>query len=528
MHPYSSRSFSRAAGVPAEPVPIASYARISVDRKKKQKVLNQHPENRQTAERFGYKVVCEITDNDKSVSKGNVYREGFEDLIYALAHGGRCRITGHDHVIEGVIVVEQSRLARTYGEWERFTDSLILHPERVYIQEGSEKNPYSDGFDFEGLVGMVGNKKEPKKIAFRVTRDHMARALAGTPTPGRRLFGYQKDGKRKHPKEAVHAEEMLKRARRGDSITSITRWLQHNGIKTSTGGMWRPPAVRSWLRNPKPSGMRRMNRTGWIVKDPETGQPKIGDWETYCTPEEWLVIHRRLEATKGRKWDPKTKQPGELIRPEEIGKIGKGRKYLLSGFARCGKPSEPGSTVLCNTQLTTGPHPTQRDHWQYKCPGKAQGGCNGIGRDRVALDTYVVEMLFKRIEERAKQETKPAAPPADWAGAGEFESALEARAALLKAYDGGRGGISDETFYALLPDVEKRLNEARLERDRWAMAQRRPVTLPANPRAEWERNQDLGWRQEFLADHIVSVVVMPASKGNRFCGDDYKIIWRTD
>ncbi|MEV4348920.1 hypothetical protein AB0J83_31060 [Actinoplanes sp. NPDC049596] len=110
-----------------------------------------------------------------------------------------------------------------------------------------------------------------------------------------------------------------------------------------------------------------------------------------------------------------------------------------------------------------------------------------------------------------------------------MEAALAARAALLSAFDDGRGPIAAETFYGvLLPGAERRVREARLERDRWSLSQRRPTILPKNPRAEWDDHDGLGWRQEFLADHIVSVIVKPASRGNQFCTGDYDIIWRTD
>jgi hypothetical protein len=84
---YSPSSFSRAAGIPSEPIPVASYARISVAKRKNKKgksryfemgVSNQHRENRMAAARLGCEVVCESADNNKSASKDH-YREGFED-----------------------------------------------------------------------------------------------------------------------------------------------------------------------------------------------------------------------------------------------------------------------------------------------------------------------------------------------------------------------------------------------------------------------------------------------------------------
>ncbi|MEV0898125.1 recombinase family protein [Actinoplanes sp. NPDC049802] len=533
---YSPQSFNRAAGIPSGPVPVVSYARISVAKKKAKNgkfrpfemgVSNQHRENRAVAARFGCEVVCEITDNNKSASKDQ-YREGFEDLIWSLAHGGKCRQPGHDHTFQGVIVVEQSRLARKFYQWERFTDTLTDVPERVYIQGTSMLDPYGEGFEMMGALEMVGNKREPKKTSIRVTRDHMHRAIAGAPVPGRRLFGYMADGKRKNPKEAPIAAEMIERAAKGHSITSITRWLQDQGARTTVGGVWRVSAVRTWLRNPKPSGLRRMNRTGWIVLDPDTGEEKIGDWQTYCTPEVWKKINARMEESKGRKWDIKNDQPGALIDPSSYGTIGKGRKYLLSGFVRCGKPTAPDKPggPRCNTQLTTGPHPTQKDRWQYRCPPKAQGGCNGIGRDRDRVDAYVVETIMQELER--VRGTEPTVPVEEWSGGPELDAALAARAALMTAWSDGRNpDISPDLFYAsLLPGAERRVREAQLDRDRWYASQVRQVGIPADPRGEWEAQADLQWRQDWLSDHIVAVIVKPASRGTKFCPDDIEIVWR--
>jgi hypothetical protein len=97
-------------------------------------------------------------------------------------------------------------------------------------------DPYSEGFEMMGALEMVGNKREPRKTAARVTRDHMNRAIAGTPVPGRRLFGYMADGQRRNPEEAALAEEMIERALDGHSITSIAqRRFQQSGAQRFLG-----------------------------------------------------------------------------------------------------------------------------------------------------------------------------------------------------------------------------------------------------------------------------------------------------
>lgn len=70
------------------PVPVVSYARISADlRRDEHGVQDQHRVNRQTAERYGWTVVHEFTDNDKSAAKEGVVRDDFEAMLRALRAG---------------------------------------------------------------------------------------------------------------------------------------------------------------------------------------------------------------------------------------------------------------------------------------------------------------------------------------------------------------------------------------------------------------------------------------------------------
>ena len=69
-------------------IPVVSYARISADtRRDEHGVQYQHKLNRQTAERYGWTVVHEFTDNDKSAAKATVTRDEFEDMLRALRAG---------------------------------------------------------------------------------------------------------------------------------------------------------------------------------------------------------------------------------------------------------------------------------------------------------------------------------------------------------------------------------------------------------------------------------------------------------
>jgi len=69
-------------------MPVVSYARISADtRRDEHGVQDQHELNRRTADRYGWMVVHEFTDNDKSAAKASVIRDDFEDMLRAVRSG---------------------------------------------------------------------------------------------------------------------------------------------------------------------------------------------------------------------------------------------------------------------------------------------------------------------------------------------------------------------------------------------------------------------------------------------------------
>src|SRR5215475_14879942 len=99
----------------AEAIPVVSYARISSDGERDEHgIADQHRVNRRTAKRLGLRVVAELTDSDRSASKASVVREGFEEMLRALAVGRIADGTA----VRGVVVLNEDRLARRAGDYE--------------------------------------------------------------------------------------------------------------------------------------------------------------------------------------------------------------------------------------------------------------------------------------------------------------------------------------------------------------------------------------------------------------------------
>lgn len=169
-----------------EGVPVISYARISSDGDRDEHgVKDQHRVNRRTARRLGYEVVAELTDNDRSVSKANVVREDFEAMLKALTTGRLADGT----VVRGVVVLNEDRLARRAGDYERFVEALTADDGRVFADERGPKDLYAEDVEGMGLVGVAFSKIESRKVRRRMRRFHRARAEDGKPAGGTRPFG---------------------------------------------------------------------------------------------------------------------------------------------------------------------------------------------------------------------------------------------------------------------------------------------------------------------------------------------------
>jgi hypothetical protein len=143
---------------------VVSYARISADGERDEHgVKDQHRTNRETAKRYGWRVVAEFTDNDKSAAKKKVTRDDFEAMLKVL-HSGRL---SDGTPVHGVVVRADDRLARRPSDYERFVDAITIEDGRVYADQQGSKDLYRDSTESMGLIGAVISKMEVRKMQRR-------------------------------------------------------------------------------------------------------------------------------------------------------------------------------------------------------------------------------------------------------------------------------------------------------------------------------------------------------------------------
>ncbi|MET8142110.1 recombinase family protein [Sphaerisporangium sp. NPDC005288] len=500
------------------PIPVVSYARISADiRRDEHGVLDQHKLNRETAARYGWTVVHEFTDNDKSAAKADVVRDDFEAMLKTLRAGELPDGTA----VQGVVIVAEDRLARRPGDYERFVEAITYRDGRVFADARGSKDLYSEDTESMGLFGAVISKMEVRKMQRRMRRSHRTRAEQGAPVGGTRPFGWLPDRLTLDPREAPLVRQAVLDLIAGRSLHSIAAQWQREGMKTSLGNDWTSSSIKVTVRNPRICGWRELS--GELVRD-AAGDPVVGQWEPIVTPEQWMAVRNVFEARKGH----------YVYRDGRVGNIltrdFRDPNYLLTGFLRCGKPKPDGS--LCNASMRVTHNPDCVQHI-YTCPGKTVGGCGGSARRGDMVDLFVSEAVLAKLEEA---NLTTSSEPSEWTNKQEYEDTKDRLEELRVQW--AAGNISNDLFFSLAPDLEKRIARLRAEGQNFAAAverrRNRATTDVAEIRRRWylpeeEGGLPLSIRRAYIREALHAVIVYPAGKGRKkFNPDLLELVWRED
>ncbi|MBO4269310.1 recombinase family protein [Microbispora triticiradicis] len=500
------------------PIPVVSYARISADvRRDEHGVQDQHKLNRETAARYGWTVVHEFTDNDKSAAKADVVRDDFEAMLKVLRSGE----LPDGAEVRGVVIVAEDRLARRPGDYERFVEAITYQDGRVFADARGQKDLYSEDTESMGLFGAVISKMEVRKMQRRMRRSHRARAEQGLPVGGTRPFGWLPDRLTLDPKEAPLVRQAILDLVAGRSLNSIVNQWQRDDVRTSLGNLWTPRSLKITVTNPRVCGWREMN--GELIRDSE-GNPVVGQWQPIVTPEQWMAVKSIFDARKGHF----VYRDGRLgpILPRDF----KEPRHLLTGFLRCGRTQPDGA--LCNASLRV----THQKHCVqhiYICPAKTVGGCGGLGRRGDMVDLYVSEAVLAKLEE---VQLASSTGPTEWPGQQDYEDA-KARLEELRA-QWTAGNISNELFFSAAPDLEKRISRLRTDAQSFAATaqrrQARSATDVAEIRRRWflsesEGGLPLSLKRSYIREALHAVIIYPSGKGRRrFDPDLLELVWRED
>ena len=267
------------------------YARISIDKTGEQLAVERQVKAcRDFCEEHGWTVREVFEDNSRSATTGGP-RPAFDALLASRP--------------ARIVVWHTDRLARLTEDLDKvITLGVPVHA----VQAGY--------FDLTTPAGRATAKTvttwaqyEVEQKTLRQLEATKQKAERGLPHWPTRPFGLELDGTLRLSEAAV-LREVYERFLRGESISSIARWLNESEVWTTSGVKWSPQVLSRFLRNPRNAGLRV--HLGRIVGK--------GTWEPVVTETTFWAAQRLLNM-------PSRKTGSDGL-----------RKYLLSGLARCAEP----------------------------------------------------------------------------------------------------------------------------------------------------------------------------------------------
>lgn len=331
------------------PTAAAIYARISLDRAGTSLgTQRQVADCRALAEQRGWTVAEVYVDDDTSAYRGK-HRPAYRRLLDDLADRSR----------DAVVVYHLDRLHRRPKEFEEFVETCDRAGVRhVATVQGDANLGSGDGLLVARIMAAVAANESDGKSR-RVRRKMQELAEHGKPHGGSvRPFGYETDLVTLRPAEAGIVADLVSRLLAGESLASLTRWMNDQETPTVTGrGRWRTGTVRGMLRSARISGQREHN--GEIVAKAK--------WPAIITPAETLKVRALLD-------DPARRTNRTA------------RRYLLAGLLRC---------HACGAVLLSHPRGQVR---RYVCKGGAEmRGCGKITVTAVPVERLLTDAVLHRL-----------------------------------------------------------------------------------------------------------------------------------
>lgn len=305
----------------------------------------------------------EYIDNDISAYRGKA-RPAYKRMLEDILAGQR----------DAVIVYHMDRLTRRPIELEEFTQiadrAALAHVVTVNTDLNLGNN---DGLFTARILAAVAAQESGRKSE-RLKRK--AREIAETGKPGGgnlRPYGYESDRVTVVESEAAIIRQVADRYIAGESLLSLTNWLQDTGALSVAGLPWRTSTLRTTLANPRIAGLRAHN--GVVVAK--------AVWPAIITEEQRTQIMAAMERRKvsGRRTP---------------------RRYLLSGLLRCGH---------CGHKLYSSARENTR---RYVCSSSPDhGGCGHLTIVAGPLEEWIAEAVLMRLDSPAMEDALAGRAAAD-------------------------------------------------------------------------------------------------------------------
>lgn len=448
------------------------YARISADVEGKSLGLQRQLEDcRKLAAERGWVVGHEYVDNDISAYSGKA-RPGYEAMCSDLAAGVR----------DAVIVYNLDRLHRRPVELEEFVALCEAAGVNQVATVTADIDLGNDDGLFMARIFAAFAAKESGRKSARMKRKYEQKAAQGLPHGPNRPFGYDDDKITIRDAEAEVVRQLVVRVIAGESVNSLTAWLNETDVKPVRGGRWASTAVRNIVSSPRIAGLRAYK--GEVVGE--------AAWEPIIPVAQRDQV---LAALSVRSWNRK-RSP---------------RKYLLSGLCRCGRCQ---SRMFSAARLEAGAHKRR-----YVCSSSPDhGGCGRMTVVADPLEKLIADAVLTRLDSKVLADAlagKVRANPDTAALSAEVEQAQARLDELTGLYSSG--AITAREWIMARDPITDTIS--RLRREIADTADTGPLAELAGKgsvlRAQWD---DLGLDRchaiiRAVVDHVVIKPGKPGARG---------------
>lgn len=453
---------------------LGDYTRLSKDHLGTETATKrQHEACVKWARQNGHKLAGSYRDSDLSAFKKGTIRPDFQRLLADI----------EARTIQGVVVWRSDRFTRQPREIEAFLDLAERTGARIF----SVTEPFDDSaMGIWMLRNFVNQHNFESAVKSERLRAKMAELRAeGKKTNGgaNRPFGYDDDRITVRPDEANLIRLAVDRVAAGETLYSICKDWNDQGVTSPGGGKWWVSTLERTLIKGRTAGL--VEHDGKII-GPAT-------WPAIITPDARETLIALLDARK------RSQRGGQQP-----------RSYLLTGVLVCGR---------CGTRLIGRP---SHGATGYICiSGEPRWGCGKLRAAASGLEDDVAKMMFARL---ARRRPKPARTPVVTADKIRADLAdIEARQVVL-AETWAQGDISDTQWAA----ARRKLDEqtARLR------AQLAGIPAPVTPpdaallAFEWP-GLTVEQKRPYVDLMLESVQILPAGKGVRWSTARIgKVVWK--
>ncbi len=461
------------------------YCRISDDKMEDQAgVDRQEADCRKICERRGWGIVSVHVDNSKSAWKRGTFRPGWENLMAEV----------RADEIDAIVVYHPDRLMRRPRDLEDLLDA----GEQGVSLYGTVGEYDLDNSDHRFILRIIvaAACKASDDASRRQKRKQQELAEAGGWKGGSRPFGFEPDGIQHRPAEVDVIRELVSRFLAGETLRSLTRWLNDTGVQRVTRkGKWLEINVRQILDSPRMAGLRRYHGQCDLPKGqavcPRSCQGKLfpAQWEPIVSETDWRECVEILRGNHGRWLNLKAGQ----------------RIYEAVGVVRCS---------LCAHKM----YSTGGSKMGYACLS-IHGGCGKMHIGKNKLEPLMHAAVSARLvrgdlggRQRITVELDPAAQEALRA---DQDQLIE----LSTAY--GQKAITMAEWVAAKKPIAARINAAQAK----TVERRTTVKLPVDMNTADKWNAAPPERRRILYDLVFeSVTIKPGMKG-RFDPARVELAW---